>query len=718
MGRKAKEAVTSKIRDVTKAGFKAETVLGTEHVDLLGNAINEDSQTAALSIEDVFARLSKITDHEDDLGGYMDTRSIKATDETRLRPADEKTVKDGSTDSTLSTKSLTSDTKVELDAATDTTSTKAVEVASATDDTTSASVATSAKSASASAAAATSSSAAAASGGFPNASNTGVPAGTSLTKYNGTYVVTQDNAVISNLEIHGNVVIQADNVTMKNVKVVASAYHAVQVATGATGFTLQDSEIDGTGTTSNGIYGQGTFLRNDISGVENGITVDGNSKISGNYIHSLLNTGSPHYDGIEVNSGSNIEITGNTVVVDHTQTSAIMLDNYFGGLSNITVDGNRLVGGGYTVYLDDSFSGGPVDDASIRITNNQVGGGYWGDYALYGNSPVMYGNTGLDEEPTPSSVYDGTSGNDVMPSSGQANGGSETYNGLGGNDVIKGGAGADVINGGAGIDTATYAGSSKGVDVSLKTGKGTGGHAQGDTLTGIENLTGSSHGDTLEGNGGRNVINGGKGVDKMIGGKGNDIYGVNNSKDVVVEYAGGGRDLVKSGADYKLSAHVESLQLTGTLNLMGTGNALSNKIIGNTGSNGLFGGAGNDVINGGKGNDTLVGGSGYDKLTGGGGADKFVFKQASLKADQPDHITDFSSNDLIYFDVSSGPTGALKDSAFHSGTKAHDSSDRFIFDKASDTLYFDKDGAGSAAQLKVAVLDNGYNLTADDIWLF
>ena len=47
-----------------------------------------------------------------------------------------------------------------------------------------------------------------------------------------------------------------------------------------------------------------------------------------------------------------------------------MLDNYFSGLSNITVDGNRLVGGGYTVYLDGRFGGGTVDDASIQITNN------------------------------------------------------------------------------------------------------------------------------------------------------------------------------------------------------------------------------------------------------------------------------------------------------------------------------------------------------------
>ena len=67
------------------------------------------------------------------------------------------------------------------------------------------------------------------------------------------------------------------------------------------------------------------------------------------------------------------------------------------------------------------------------------------------------------------------------------------------NNVLAGLAGADHLDGGSGTDTATYAASGAGVNVSLVTGLGSGGDAAGDTLTNIENLTGSAFNDTLEG---------------------------------------------------------------------------------------------------------------------------------------------------------------------------------------------------------------------------
>ncbi len=51
------------------------------------------------------------------------------------------------------------------------------------------------------------------------------------------------------------------------------------------------------------------------------------------------------------------------------------------------------------------------------------------------------------------------------------------------NNILAGLGGADQLIGGAGTDTATYAASSAGVNVSLTTGLGSGGDAQGDTLS-------------------------------------------------------------------------------------------------------------------------------------------------------------------------------------------------------------------------------------------
>jgi hypothetical protein len=226
------------------------------------------------------------------------------------------------------------------------------------------------------------------------------PDGTALAAHQGTLRIVEDNTVVSNMVITGDVIIEADNVTLKNVTVLSmNDLSAVHVMDGADNFTLTDSTIDGQGRTHSAVDGYGTFLRNDIKGAENGINVTGPALIQDNYIHGLRNKGSPHYDGIQVDGGRDVRIINNTIINENTQTSAVMLDNYFRGLSNVTVENNRLYGGGYVLYVDASFEGGPVDNASIRIINNGVGGAYYGDFAFTQSKPIAYGNVPLKAAP-------------------------------------------------------------------------------------------------------------------------------------------------------------------------------------------------------------------------------------------------------------------------------------------------------------------------------
>lgn len=72
---------------------------------------------------------------------------------------------------------------------------------------------------------------------------------------------------------------------------------------------------------------------------------------------------------------------------------------------------------------------------------------------------------------------------------------------------------------------------------------------------------------------------------------------------------------------FTLGANIETLVLTGTSAINGTGNSIANSITGNGAANNLDGAAGNDTLSGGAGIDSLTGGTNNDRLDGGVGDD-------------------------------------------------------------------------------------------------
>jgi Ca2+-binding RTX toxin-like protein len=140
--------------------------------------------------------------------------------------------------------------------------------------------------------------------------------------------------------------------------------------------------------------------------------------------------------------------------------------------------------------------------------------------------------------------------------------------------------------------------------VRTTTGDGANETLNGDALRDI--IHGNGGNDTINGFGGNDTLDGGAGADTMFGGAGDDIYIVAAAGDVTTENAGEGTDTVRSYIDWVLANHVERLELQGSGNLNGTGNALANTLVGNAGNNLLNGGAGNDYMVGGSGNDTFI----------------------------------------------------------------------------------------------------------------
>ena len=125
--------------------------------------------------------------------------------------------------------------------------------------------------------------------------------------------------------------------------------------------------------------------------------------------------------------------------------------------------------------------------------------------------------------------------------------GNDALKGEAGDDVLAGGLGADTLVGGDGSDTASYQDSPLGVTIDLGTNQNRFGEAQGDILSGIENLAGSAMGDRLTGNigadalsgaGGNDLLTGGSGADMLTGGAGADLFAYRAVGDSTVGAAG------------------------------------------------------------------------------------------------------------------------------------------------------------------------------------
>ncbi|MFW8594710.1 M10 family metallopeptidase C-terminal domain-containing protein [Cribrihabitans neustonicus] len=232
----------------------------------------------------------------------------------------------------------------------------------------------------------------------------------------------------------------------------------------------------------------------------------------------------------------------------------------------------------------------------------------------------------------------GFSGNDTLV--GYA--GSDTLDGGTGNDTLSGGAGDDVIDGGDGDDTASYAAAAAGIYASLTSGTATNdGDGGSDTLSNIENLTGSAHSDTIYGDGGVNTLDGGAGADVLSGQGGNDTLNGGDGNDTLNGNDGDDTLNGGAGADY-LWGHAGDDTLNGDAGgdvlvggddgdtlyggddddvMYGDGNSLDESTYTDSGSDTLIGNGGNDYMYGGRGNDFLYGDDQADVLYGGSGND-------------------------------------------------------------------------------------------------
>ena len=198
--------------------------------------------------------------------------------------------------------------------------------------------------------------------------------------------------------------------------------------------------------------------------------------------------------------------------------------------------------------------------------------------------------------------------------------GANILNGSDGDDLLVGNAGADILIGGSGSDIASYSTTSTGVVANLFNSANNTGHAAGDTYNSIENLMGSTGGDTLTGNNQDNIIWGNSGIDTLYGLDGNDILDGGAGNDSL--YGDGGIDTVS----YLTANSFVTVTLTDNLISTasgGSGNDNLFSIENITGSN--F----NDTLTGNSQDNLIQGLGGADTINGGAGIDTVSYEQAN-----------------------------------------------------------------------------------------
>ena len=272
-----------------------------------------------------------------------------------------------------------------------------------------------------------------------------------------------------------------------------------------------------------------------------------------------------------------------------------------GGAGDDLLDGGRGTSG-------DSYLGGDGIDTVTYAASAGVTASLTGTFSA-GAQVIQTGDATADrfsgvENLTGSAYADTLIGDDQ----------DNTLSGGAGNNILEGMAGKDQLIGGADSDTASYAHATTAVTASLANAGSNTGDADGDTYLSIENLSGSTLGDTLIGDIGINTLSGGAGNDVLEGLSGADLLDGGADTDTasyVHASAGVFASLTASivpGAGVVQPDDATGDSYVSIENMHGS--LFNDTLVGNSTINALSGDAGDDVLEGYGGADVLDGGDG------------------------------------------------------------------------------------------------------------
>jgi hypothetical protein len=213
--------------------------------------------------------------------------------------------------------------------------------------------------------------------GYPDATNAGVPAGTPLTTVS-SVTLGAGQSLVGKIVTNG-VDVTGANVTIRDSVIETpsggSGSTAIELAGGATNFTIEDSEVTGNGSKTNapesnvwnhynnaGFRVIGSYLHGVPDNIEGAV-----AEVRDSFIAVDAEYPGAHSEDIYL-CGASANVQHSTLYNESDETSLIFGDGICGKGNAVTVENSLLAGGGYMLQPNAKGVSAPV-----RIVDNRVG---------------------------------------------------------------------------------------------------------------------------------------------------------------------------------------------------------------------------------------------------------------------------------------------------------------------------------------------------------
>jgi hypothetical protein len=247
-----------------------------------------------------------------------------------------------------------------------------------------------------------------------------VKPGSQLVPKKGEILVRQNGAVIQNIDLVGDIRVEANNVVIRNVRVSAPQSSDIDQWgilqwVGYSGLTVEDSEIGGRSDTElrQAVMNAGglvTVLRCNIHGMSKKGVYTSQGDIEDNYIHDpyWFAAADGEIDMVRIDGspdpGTSLLIKHNALIDTTTTNSAISLFEADGGTpSHVTVEDNYMATDGWAIY-----AGGQTAATTDIVVKDNVfwtkfkdGYGYLTQWNPHGAGNVWSGNHWEDGRSAP-----------------------------------------------------------------------------------------------------------------------------------------------------------------------------------------------------------------------------------------------------------------------------------------------------------------------------